>query len=371
MGKGSRYRVPLRRRREQKTDYQARKAMVVSGKPRLVARSSLKNTIVQIIVAKPHGDEVLASAHSRELIKKYGWKAVTGNVPAAYLTGLLCGLKAKAKGVTEAILDIGLVKPTKGSKVFSTMSGVVDAGVAIPHSEEKIVKERTRGFHIQDYAESLGAPEEYAPKFSAYAAKELSPAKFGEHFFAVRAAILTAYGMPVPKPEAKPVKAKKPEVKKPEPKKVEAKPVKAEVKPVEAKPAEVKPAEAKKPEVAKPEVAPAKPAEKAEKVEVVKPEAVEVKAKAEPEAKVEAKTEAKAKAKAKPKAKPAAKPATKKAASAKAAKAKVEKAEASPDVAPKAEAEVKPKAAAKKAAAKPKKSEAKPKAAKKTGGKKE
>jgi large subunit ribosomal protein L18 len=341
MAKGSRYRVPLRRRREQKTDYQARKAMIVSGKPRLVARSSLKNTIVQIIVAKPHGDEVLASAHSRELIKKYGWKAATGNVPAAYLTGLLCGLKAKAKSVPEAILDIGLVKPTKGSKVFSAMSGMVDAGVAIPHSEEKIVKERTRGFHIQDYAEGLGASEEYAPTFSTYAAKGLSPEKFGDHFFAVREAILTAYGMPVPKPEVKPIKAKKPEAKKPEPKKVEAKPAKAEVKPAEAK---------------KPEVAPAKPAELSKPVEkaaVVKPEAVEVKAKAEPEAKAEAK------------AKPKAKPVAKKAAPAKAAKAKAEEAEAAPE----AEAEVKPKAAAKKAASKTKKSEAKP--AKKTGGKKE
>ena len=342
---GSRYRVPLRRRREQKTDYQARKAFVLSHKPRLVARSSLKNTVAQIIIAKPEGDFVLASAHSHELVKKYGWKAATGNVPTAYLTGLLCGLKAKKAGISEAILDLGLVSPTKGSKVFSTMSGVVDAGVVIPHKDEKIVKERTRGFHIQDYAEGLGAPEMYAPKFSTSVAKGLSPAKFSEHFFAVREAILTAYGMPVPTPEAKPVKVKKPEPKKPEVKKVEAKPAKVEAKP-EVKPAvaAVKAAEAKKPDAA-----PAKPA--------VKAEVAEVKAKAEPEAKP------KAKAKAKPKAKPAAK----KAAPAKAVKAKAEEvAEVAAE--PAAEAEAKPKAAAKKAAAKPKKSEAKP--AKKTGGKK-
>ena len=113
MAKNSRYRVPPRRRREGKTDYQARKALVLSGKPRLVTRSTLKNVTAQIIVAKPLGDEVLAAAHSRELKKKYGWKAPTGNVPAAYLTGLLCGLKAKAKGVSEAILDIGLVHRQK------------------------------------------------------------------------------------------------------------------------------------------------------------------------------------------------------------------------------------------------------------------
>src|SRR5512136_1398260 len=99
---GSRYRVPLRRRREKKTDYQARKGFVVSGRPRLVARSSLKNTVAQIVSAKPNGDIVLASAHSRELVNKYGWKGATGNVPAAYLTGLLCGLKAKKNGVSEA-----------------------------------------------------------------------------------------------------------------------------------------------------------------------------------------------------------------------------------------------------------------------------
>jgi large subunit ribosomal protein L18 len=212
MVKGSRYRVPLRRRRERKTDYQARKAMIVSGKPRLVARSSLKNTIAQIVVAKPHGDEVLASAHSRELVKTYGWKAATGNVPAAYLTGLLAGLKAKKAGVTEAILDLGLVSPTKGSKTFATLNGVLDAGVVVPHDEKKLAKDRVKAQHIAKYAESLGEPEEYAPKFS----KSIAPDKYPEHVAKVKADILTAFGIAVkaePK-EAKPdVKAAKPAVK--------------------------------------------------------------------------------------------------------------------------------------------------------------
>src|SRR5512136_829645 len=208
MPHGSRYRVPLRRRREQKTDYQARKAFIVSHKPRLVARSSLKNTVAQIVVAKPIGDQVLAAAHSHELVKKYGWKAATGNIPTAYLTGLLCGLKAKKNGVSEAILDLGLVSPTKSSKVFATMSGVVDAGVAIPHSEEKIIKDRNRGYHIQDYAESLGAPEEYAPKFSTLKAKGLAPEKFTDHFFEVRNSMLTAFGVAIPRPEPRAAKPK-------------------------------------------------------------------------------------------------------------------------------------------------------------------
>ena len=194
MAKGSNYRVQLRRRREGKTDYQARKALVISGKPRLVTRASLKNVTVQIIVAKPHGDEVLAAANSRELVKNYGWKAPTGNVPAAYLTGLLCGLKAKAKDVEEAILDIGLVSPTKGSKVFAALSGVLDAGVDVPHSEEKIVKERNKGEHIAKYAKSLGAgSEEYSTKFSKYTAQGVAPEKIPEHFNKVKAEITGSF----------------------------------------------------------------------------------------------------------------------------------------------------------------------------------
>ena len=194
MAKGSNYRVKLRRRREGKTDYQARKALVISGKPRLVTRFSLKNVTVQIVVAKLHGDEVLAAANSRELVKTYGWKAPTGNVPAAYLTGLLCGLKAKAKGVEEAILDIGLISPTKGSKIFAALSGVLDAGVDVPHSEEKIVKERMKGEHIAKYAKSLGAgSEEYSAKFSKYTAQGVAPEKIPEHFNKVKAEITGSF----------------------------------------------------------------------------------------------------------------------------------------------------------------------------------
>jgi large subunit ribosomal protein L18 len=193
MAKDSRYRVPPRRRREGKTDYQARKALVLSGKPRLVTRSTLKNVTAQIIVAKPYGDEVLAAAHSKEL-KKYGWKAPTGNVPAAYLTGLLCGLKAKAKGVSEAILDIGLVAPTKGSKFFAALRGVLDAGIDVPHDEEKIVKERIKGEHIAKYGKSLGAGSEgYSAKFSKYLGQKLSPEKLPEHFAKVKVDVVGSF----------------------------------------------------------------------------------------------------------------------------------------------------------------------------------
>ena len=167
---------------------------MISGKPRLVVRNTLKNVIAQIIVAKPHGDEVLVSAHSREL-KKYEWKAHAGNLSSAYLTGLLCGLKAKTQGVKEVILDIGLHSPSKGARVFAMLKGVLDAGVHVPHSEEKLPDEkRIEGEHIAQYAESLASnPEEYQSKFSKYLEQKLPPEDLPKHFAKVKTEILAAF----------------------------------------------------------------------------------------------------------------------------------------------------------------------------------
>jgi large subunit ribosomal protein L18 len=246
MAKKANYRVKLRRRREGKTDYQARKALVTSRKPRLVTRASNKNVEVQIIIAKPHGDEVLASANSRELIKSYGWRAPTGNIPAAYLTGLMCGLKAKVAGIKEAILDIGLVSPTKGSKIFAVLSGVVDAGVEVPHSEEKIVKERMKGEHIAKYAKSLGTgSEEYTAKFSQYTAQGVAPEKIVEHFAKVKADIIAvSKGAKLSEVVVVPKAAAPKAVTEKAPKETVSK-EKASAKPKEEKPVEVAPAKEK------------------------------------------------------------------------------------------------------------------------------
>jgi len=195
MAKSSRYSVPFRRRREGKTDYRTRKAFVLSGKPRLVARSTLNNVIAQIIVAKPHGDEVLVSAHSNELARNFGWKAPRGNVPAAYLTGLLCGLKCKVQGIEDAILDLGLHSHSKGARVFAVLKGVLDAGLHVSHSEEKLPpKDRIEGKHIANYAGSLATtPEKYQSRFSKYLKQELPPESLPKHFGEVKIAIITAF----------------------------------------------------------------------------------------------------------------------------------------------------------------------------------
>jgi large subunit ribosomal protein L18 len=195
VARNSRYCTKFRRRREGKTDYRARKAFILSGKPRLVARTSINNTTAQIILAKPTGDQVLVSAHSRELTKKYGWKAPRGNLPAAYLTGFLCGLKAKAHGVGEAILDMGLYPPSQGARVFAVLKGVLDAKVNVPHSEQKLPDEkRIGGEHIAKYAEGLASnAEEYQGKFSKYLEQKIRPETLPKHFAKVKSDMVVAF----------------------------------------------------------------------------------------------------------------------------------------------------------------------------------
>ena len=155
MATGPRYKVPMRRRREVRTDYHQRLRLLKSGKPRLVARKSNKHTTAQLITPGPQGDETLASAHSSDLAE-YGWEAPTSNISAAYLTGLLAGTRAVEAGLEEAVLDIGLNTATPGNKVFAVQEGAIDAGLEIPHNDDVFADwQRTRGSHIAEYAETL------------------------------------------------------------------------------------------------------------------------------------------------------------------------------------------------------------------------
>ena len=113
MAQGPTYRVKFRRRREGKTNYYRRRRLLQSRRPRLVVRKTNTTTIVQIVNASVVGDSTVASAISTEL-SNHGWVAGTGNIPSAYLTGLLAGLRAKSRGVKVAILDVGLNPPVKG-----------------------------------------------------------------------------------------------------------------------------------------------------------------------------------------------------------------------------------------------------------------
>lgn len=143
------YLMPFKRRREKRTNYRKRLALIKSGKIRIVIRRSLSNIIVQFVDYDAKGDKTLVSAFSTEL-KKYGWTR-TGNVPGSYLTGLLAGKRAKGKKIEEAILDLGLQTSTKGSRIYAALKGVLDAGVNVPHSEKILPDEnRIKGVHISE-----------------------------------------------------------------------------------------------------------------------------------------------------------------------------------------------------------------------------
>jgi len=234
---GPNYRVPYRRRREGKTDYKARRTLVLSKIPRFIVRGSLKHMTVQIAEAQPNGDKVLTSANSRELIKTFGWQGSCSNLPSAYLTGFLCGLRAVGKGVKKAILDIGLFSPAKGSRIFAALKGAVDAGVEIPCDKEKLPDEnRVSGQHIAEYAKQLSTGEQtaYQKQFSKYIKEKLQPEQLPMHFSETKEKIIESFKSKEekkkepeakakpktkPKAKAKPKTARKPRKKKTEEKK--------------------------------------------------------------------------------------------------------------------------------------------------------
>ena len=97
MAQGARGRVPFRRRRQGRTDYRRRLRLLRSGLARAVVRKSLNQTQVQIVSYGEGGDRVLVSAVGAEL-RELGWTGGTGNVPAAYLVGLVIALLALILG---------------------------------------------------------------------------------------------------------------------------------------------------------------------------------------------------------------------------------------------------------------------------------
>ena len=106
-----------------------------------------ENTQVQIHKPELLGDKVIASAHSRFLIKK-GWNGSRKNIPAAYLTGYLAGKKALLNGGKDAILYSGADRYT--SRMAAALKGVVDAGMQIPADPKSFpADERIKGEHLK------------------------------------------------------------------------------------------------------------------------------------------------------------------------------------------------------------------------------
>jgi large subunit ribosomal protein L18 len=143
--------LQYRRKREGRTDYKKRLVLLKSGMPRLVIRASNKSMQAQIVEYSPDGDKVLATVHATDL-KKHGWNGATGNLPAAYLTGVLLAHKLKKHTLgADLILDIGLQKHHKGGRLYAVAKGAIDGGLAVRVSEDVLPsQERLSGAHINE-----------------------------------------------------------------------------------------------------------------------------------------------------------------------------------------------------------------------------
>jgi len=184
--------VQFRRKRQGKTNYRKRLKLLLANKPRLVIRKSLKNILAQIVEYHPKGDKVILSASSTQLEKNFNWKINKGNIPSAYLTGLILGKKAKKKGIKEAILDIGLSSSVKGSRIYAVLKGCIDSGLNVPHSGTMLPSnEIIKGTAIVKYAFLLKKNKiKYEKQFSRYIKNKIDPERISQIFEEVKNKIM-------------------------------------------------------------------------------------------------------------------------------------------------------------------------------------
>lgn len=183
----------LKRRRQLKTDYRLRLALLRSGKPRLVVRRSHGNIHVQVVAYQSSGDSVLLEESATKL-RTYGWKGHCGNLSAAYLLGLLAGKKAHKSGIASAVLDLGLQASTKGNALYALAQGCRDAGLEVAVSESIAPDAgRITGAHVAAYAAQLkGNAAAYKKQFSSYLRNSLNPEDLPRHVEEVRKKIAEA-----------------------------------------------------------------------------------------------------------------------------------------------------------------------------------
>ena len=144
-------RTMKRRRRECRTDYKARRILLESGIPRIVVRRTNKYFILQAVESVEAQDKVIATVTSKELLKN-GWDVKAGgslkSIAAGYLIGILMAKKLK-KG--KYIVDLGMARTLKGSRVFAVVKGLVDGGLDISANEKVFPSEdRLNGEHLKD-----------------------------------------------------------------------------------------------------------------------------------------------------------------------------------------------------------------------------
>jgi large subunit ribosomal protein L18 len=137
------------RRTRQQTDYKKRLELLKGGFIRTVIRKSNNNINIAFVYYDIKGDKIITGAKSNAL-KKLGSTLHSGNLLSAYLTGYLAGKKFLKTNKEEVILDLGLQRKIYGSRIFSAVKGIVDAGVSVRVKEDVFPSNtRMKGGHLK------------------------------------------------------------------------------------------------------------------------------------------------------------------------------------------------------------------------------
>jgi len=220
-----RFQVKFKRRRQCKTDYHARKRLIIQDKNkyktpkyRFVVRITNRHIVCQVFSSDMTHDVCMLAAYAHELAA-YGLKVGLTNYAAAYCTGLLLARRVNSKlgleyeGIEDAadgedfhveadpegkapfraLMDVGLRRTTTGARIFGALKGACDGGLDIPHNERRfpgteavgpdytadaeIHKKYIFGGHVGEYMESLQEDDEeaYQKQFSRYIEAGVGP----------------------------------------------------------------------------------------------------------------------------------------------------------------------------------------------------
>ncbi|MFQ5951280.1 MAG: 50S ribosomal protein L18 [Candidatus Geothermarchaeales archaeon] len=186
------HRKVLRRRRESRTDYAARKKLLLSGQSMLVTRKTSKYVYASICLPSGKGDVTLASACSKELSDAFDLVSLR-NLPSAYLTGLLAGRRARERNLKTAVVCLGPAWSPNASIPFAVAQGCVDAGLKIPvGGQAEVDQDRLRGQHIAQFSKKLRetGEERFSEVFSRYARLGVDPQTLPETVDSIKLRIL-------------------------------------------------------------------------------------------------------------------------------------------------------------------------------------
>jgi large subunit ribosomal protein L18 len=184
-----RYIHTIKRIRKHKTNYRKRAAILVGRHHFITVKVTNQNVLTRLLDPDINGDKVLATAHSRELVKQ-GWNGSLNSLPACYLTGILLGKKCLEKNFDSGVLYTGMNPFT--SRVAACLKGIVDAGVHVPASEDSFPEQdRLDGNHIADYAKLLQEDKsKYESRFSLLLKNGLKPEDYPAHVQKIKSALM-------------------------------------------------------------------------------------------------------------------------------------------------------------------------------------